>query len=156
MLSCSFSSSRCNSAAVSGLGCRIGPCEVAGKSAMTALGGRGELGRLLLVGTGGGPITDDVLLDRPVLVWSASALFEADAVCEVPRRGCELRSGGAIVTWVFQNSSTKDCSAVVGSGRIEIAPVDNVKHQFTGRNYKIEISSLPISRILDQSTAGLC
>ena len=34
---------------------------------MAALAGRGELGRLLLAGTGGGPIADEVVRDRPVL-----------------------------------------------------------------------------------------
>jgi len=43
----------------------MGPCEVAVApgSAMATLNGRGELGKLLLLGTGGGPITDDVRLD---------------------------------------------------------------------------------------------
>lgn len=55
------------------------------------------MGKLLLLGTGGGPITDDVRLDCPVLVSSEAALFETDVVREVLRADSELRSGGAII-----------------------------------------------------------
>lgn len=79
MPSCSFSSSRCNSAAVSGRGWRSGPDNRKPLSSMRDLlmhspGPiptpvlseadmvlcRGELGMLLFWGTGGGPIAEDV------------------------------------------------------------------------------------------------
>lgn len=63
---------------------------------MVALGGRGEFGRLLFRGTGGGPITDDVLLDCPELAGSKGALFELEVVRDMLRGDTELRSGGAI------------------------------------------------------------
>lgn len=42
-------------------------------------------------------MTDDVLLDCPVLAWSVAALFERDMGREVLRGGTAPRSGGAIV-----------------------------------------------------------
>lgn len=74
MLSCSFSSSRCNSAAVRGLGCLMGPCSEGCRSivgeTVVACGGRGEEGKLLVewLGSGGGPIAAEVLRERCGLV----------------------------------------------------------------------------------------
>lgn len=65
MLSCSFSSSKCSSAAVRGLGCLIGPCSEGCRSmvgdTVVAWGGLGEEGKLEWLGSGGGPITAEVL-----------------------------------------------------------------------------------------------
>lgn len=82
MLSCSFSSSRCSSAAVSGLGCLNGPCDDCEGSIIAAVDGRGELGRLPVFGTGGGPMTAEVLLDVLVSsdVWFVS---EVEGVLDV-------------------------------------------------------------------------
>jgi len=98
MLSCSFSSSRCNSAAVSGLGCLSGPAELAEASAMPALGGRGELGRLLLYGTGGGPITEDVRLDWPGLGCKDDEFVGgAEGVRDVI--GATVFTSGGVILW---------------------------------------------------------
>ena len=98
MLSCSFSSSRCSSAAVSGLGCRIGACACPcdeGERSIIACGGRGELGRLLLFGTGGGPIIDDTRLPWSEVSCCGDMVFalDADTVLEARPDANEFKSG---------------------------------------------------------------
>lgn len=99
MLSCSFSSSRWSSAAVSGLGCRIGPCSWPcedGDLCIITCGGRGEFGRLLLLGKGGGPITAEVRRESPGLACcELPFMFEVDATAE--RRGCKFHQVGQVL-----------------------------------------------------------
>lgn len=83
ILSCSFSSSRCISAAVSGLGCRIGP--LVALPMLVVLLARGDVDNELFCGMEGGPITAAVLCEARGLV---------DCVA-----GSVFRSGGGIVVW---------------------------------------------------------
>lgn len=96
MLSCSFSSSRWSSAAVRGLGWRIGPCSEGCRSIegiVVACGGRGEEGTLEWLGSGGGPMIPEVLREPSGL---ASCGLEVEVLLDDLKGRGVLTSGGAM------------------------------------------------------------
>lgn len=80
-------------------------------------------------------MTDDVLLDCPVLAWSVAALFERDMGREVLRGGTAPRSGGAIVCVWLRRSAATD---VVFSGQ------DGAE----GRNYQTQLWTTVLGGII--------